>query len=651
MAINDVPNIIRGETKFSGRAWLRPLDQITAEADILARFYSMLGQSRDGAADAVRRDNKNWAMFLGKHFLTQFGDRDYAEAKQSVTHTRYRREIIQPTIELLRAVMVKAFPGVRVKPEYEYANLRSIVGVGQGEFLELQDLHDADVAAWATGVFNDEMERTGEAIKQAELTAQVLVGGEAYRLSYTRHIPNYATEIRDKLLTRDQFYGDPKGTDLENFSDFEYIIIEEEFDAATIERFYGVKESSYSYDAQRRGITFDSTSSLSSTSRSWHPSKNKTGQGAWRWDQRTYKVHTIYYNFGNVQASVFGIKNTGKSAEVKYPLGREIVIVNYSKVVSDKVNPFWHGEFPITCYQASPLPCMARGLSEVEKIADDQVVVDIINNVVLWNALEHSNRAIMYEEGSVNPQNLKNEPGVKIPVRPGALTTGQIKEMEAADLNQSLYQYGNDTANWAREIVSGATPSLAGLDPKAGTSGRLYDQQIRSSMPRHVFKTNMMEPGHMRHAKLKMAAMQQWADFRSHHYAKHHDISQHQYMPEAFKQLFFGIELTSMAELPTDMESRETYGMVKVQNGIWDLEQFVQFTGTPMRPELRRLVRDVSLNHFIPGLPNNIQSQIRLQGAQLLAQQQQNETGQQGPNLAQGNPPPLPPGDPDAIQR
>lgn len=645
--------VISGESSFSGRSVLRPLDQITSEADILARFFSMYGQAKEAASDAISRDNKNWMMFLGNHFLTQSGHLQWVEERQSPTHTRYRREIIQPTLELLRSVLVKGFPGIRIKPDYEYANLRSWIDTGSngnGRF-EVQDLHDADVAAWATEFYQNEMIATGESVKQAELICQVLVSGEAYRMRVTHHNPGYGTEIRSKLLKRDQFYGDPRGTDLEQWLDFEYIIIEEELDAATIKRLYGLDERTYSYSAHRRGVAFDESTSLSSTSRAWYPngSNDNSGAGSWRWDQRFYKVHTVYYNHGNVDATIFGVKNDKSSATLKYPLGREIVIVNFSKVASDTVNPHWHGEFPVTCYQASPLPCMAQGLSEVSKIEDDQIVVDIINNVVLWNALAHSNHTIVYEEGSVNPSHIKNEPGLKLPVRPGGLQ--QIERWEPAQLNQHLYGFGQDTAQWAQEVVSGATDALRGNQLPAGSSGELYRQNTQAGLNRHSFKGAMLEAGHARDAKLWFYGIQQFADFRAPRYARMHDIGAHQWMPEAVRDLFWDIETTSMADMPISLRERMEVGMLYLQNGWWDLEQMQQFVQMPMRPELRQMVRDVSLEHFIPGIPSNIQAQLRLQAAQLMAQQQTAETGQEGVNLAQGNPPPLPPGNPDQIVR
>ena len=643
--------IVRGETAFTGRRVLKPLDQITAEADILARFHSMLGQAKEAASDSISLDNKNWRMFMGDHFLTRSGRLEWIEEKQSPTHTRYRREIIQPTIELLRSVLVKAFPLIRVKPDYEYADLHSSIQTGQGESFDIKDLKDADVAAWSTKFYMDEMTYTSEAIRQAELVAQVLVSGEAYRIRQTHHIPGYGTEIHSKLLTRDQFYGDPRGTDLTNWRDFEYIIIEEDLDAATIKRLFGIDERSYSYSAHRRGVSFDEGTSLSSTSRAFYPGGNDNDGGTWRWDQRFYKVHTVYYNHGNVDATVFGIKNEGSSAALRYPLGREIVIVNYSKVASDVVNPHWHGEFPVTCYQSAPLPFMARGLSEVSKIADDQIVVDIINNVVLWNALAHSNHTIAYEEGSVNPANIKNEPGLKLPVRPGALQSNQIERWDPPQLNRDLYGFGNDTAQHAREIVSGVSDAILGNSLPAGSSGALHDKVLRTGLNRHAFKGRMLNEGHIRDARLWFYGIQQHADFRAPRYAKMHDLGAHQWMPEAVRDLFWDIELTSMAEMPTDMEGRLEFAMLYVQNGWWDLEQMQQFVDAPMRPDLRKVIREVSLEHFIPGIPSNIQAQLRLQAAQLMAQREQAETGQQAVNTAQGNPPPLPSGHPDALNR
>lgn len=639
--------VIRGETSFSGQSQLRPLDEITSEVDILARFWSMYNQYKDGASEAISEDNQNWMMFLGKHFLRKSGHLEWVEEGGSLTHTRYRREIIQPTIELLRSVLVKAHPSVRVKPDYEYANLPAQVqGIG-GQRQTMRDLYDSDVAAWLTNFFHQEMEYTGEAIRQAELVCQVLVSGEAYRVFNTHHIPGYGTEIHSKLLRRDQFFGDPNGTDLNNFRDFEGIIIEEDLDAATIKRLYGVSEREYSYSAMRRSFATDESTSMSSFSRSYM--FDGKGGGNWRWDQRKYKVHTLYYNFGNVEATMWGIKNDGKSAELKYPLGREIVIINFSKVASDVVNPHWHGEFPIVCYQASPLPCMARGLSEVSKIKDDQVLIDVINNVVLWSALEHSNHTIAYEEGSVIPSNIKNSPGLKLPVRPGALQNNQIERWDPPPMNRDLYAYGQDAEMHAREIVSGVTDAILGNTLPAGSSGEFLDKTARLGLNRHAFKSRMLDAGHLRAARLWLFSVQQWADFRSPRYAKMHDLGEHQFMPEAARELFWDIEVTSMADLPVDLQDRIEYGMLHVQNGWWDLEQFVQFTDPPMRPDLRQLIRDVSLNQFIPGLPSNIQAQLRLQAAQLMAQQQQIQNGgQPGPNMAQGNPPPLPPGNPNA---
>lgn len=644
--------IIKGETAYSRFTRVKPLDQITSESDILARFWSMYGQARENAAEHISRENRNWMMFLGKHFLTASGQLNWIEEKRSPTHTRYRREIIQPTIELLRSVLVKAFPVIRIKPDYEYANLPSLIRSGEHEFIDAKDLQDSDVAAWSTDLMMTEMEVTGEAIKQAELTCQVLVGGEAYRLFYTRHIPGFSTDIRSKLLKRDQFLGDPKGTDLEEFSDFEYIIIEEELDAANIKRLYGVDERSYSYQANKANVAFDEFTALSSTSRAWYPNAKNDGTGTWRWDQRTYKVHTIYYNMGNVNATIFGVKNNGRSAELNYPMGREIVIINYSKVASDIVNPHWHGEFPIVCYQSSPLPCMAKGLSEVEKIADDQVVMDIINNVVLWNALAHANHTIVYEEGSVNPALLRNEPALKLPVRPGANSNNQIVRWEPGGLEKDLYAYAGDTRQHATEFVAGATEALQGNQLPAGSSGELYRSNVQAGLSRHSFKSHNLEPGHRRAARLWFSDIQQHADLRGHRYARYHDISRHPYIAEALKELFWDVDSTSMADLPPDFQTRHDLAMLWVQNGYYDLEQMQQMVNMPMRPALRKLIRDTSIESFIPGIPANIQAQLRLQAAQLLAQQQQAENGgAQVPNLAQGNPPPLPPGNPNALQR
>ena len=70
---------------------------------------------------------------------------------------------------------------------------------------------------------------------------------------------------------------------------------------------------------------------------------------------------------------------------------RSVVVVNEQAVVYDQPNVYWHGESPVACYVANPLPHVVHGRSEAEPLLSVQDGVNILYNTVIANALLMSN--------------------------------------------------------------------------------------------------------------------------------------------------------------------------------------------------------------------------------------------------------------------
>ena len=122
----------------------------------------------------------------------------------------------------------------------------------------------------------------------------------------------------------------------------------------------------------------------------------------------------------------------------------------------------------------------------------------------------------------------------------------------------------------------------------------------------------MVDVAHRRWAWLETMAMQQHFEADTIYISENKDLGELLEMNLAMRELFFDVKVESQAELPHNPAARINMATHFYSMGIFDLEEFVQFTGIQVRPQLREQLRAAS-EFFLPAVPIEQQSEIRMQ--------------------------------------
>ena len=618
----------------------RTMDSLSDQNDMLMAFRRAVAESREAQAAELAEYDRNWRYYMGQHYLRRMGDR-YIPDTTGGDKLRLQRDIIQLAIDALRPILVKMSPHILVLASYPDKDAELKV---RGRYHSVAGLKNADVASFLSNVLLKEHRRRHDEILKAEMVLEVMVTGQAYRALLPTHNHRLGTVIEPKLYSQDRIMKDPKGTRLADFRDFKYIIFEDELDAAEIEQLTGVKESKYTQQ-----------NDISDSADAW-TDRDYEGTGLYKnimeyrryggnishqrgMERRMYKYQVGYFNDAGTELAAY--HNKDESTKLKFPMGRQIVVINEQYVHSDGPNPNWHGDYPLTCYQSLPVPHIARALNEVGKLKDVQKGVNLLMNALIGTTMLGANPKLFYEEGAFNTTDWHSGPGGMIRFNQGALSGDKVSWFQPSGTDRGSFNMMKDLEMFAKEDVAGVTPSIQGQEAPAGSSGVLYNSQQSASMTGPTFRIQMLDAGHHREARQETELIQQWVDFAAPHYSLYHDIDKyHPLMGEAVRDLYYSTEYESQAELPHNPIARQNFYWNQFLEGVIDFEEYILKAQISMRPELREQARQGSLENYMPGIPRQVRIELMIQAAQAAAQAQ----AAQGQMNAAGGQPGLPAG-------
>ena len=236
----------------------KPIDQIKNEEDLVKALRMAIGEAEEAAASSISESNRNYQYIRGNQFIRRANNGDWiTDTRNPYWKLRLRRDIINPVVSTSLPVLHKLRPKLMVQADHPG---EPVVAYINGQHIPLPITGD-EAAGQLQRAVEAEWSRRHEEILQAEVLLETMISGVAFRTYMPVIESSNVVRVRPYLLSRSQFLGDPKGTDLATFSDFKYIIIEQWWDVADIERIYNISEKSFakgpgddSYEPDDTGI-------------------------------------------------------------------------------------------------------------------------------------------------------------------------------------------------------------------------------------------------------------------------------------------------------------------------------------------------------------------------------------------------------------
>jgi len=565
----------------------RPIDELTDHDDLLAAYKTLEAEAEESTETRNREVRRNWLFYEGKQYLDETNTPD-DRVPVWKENLRITRNICFSNIETIRPIFQRGYPKLFISADFpEGQNPKS-------------QLTDSQLASRMQEIFEAEHERRGEGIEVAKLIADVRIQGVGYRKVIYSEARN---RVELPLLPFDSVLPDPFGTKA-NFEDHKYVIHRTEMDVADIERLYGVKEEDFGGDDEedpkdRFGLVRRVRRMLANGSKSVE------------YKRKRYTVSELYYNEATNGAMAFN----EKAKSLRFPRGRMIVVINRKLIPKQFMKmpiPFSHGEFPIVSYHAYPLSQTFLSRGDIDQLVSPQIAINVLYSQVIMNALLMSNAQWVVEQGAIPERWLTNQPGLVITTKPGKMDS--IRKEQAAALPAGVFQMVKEMEEFAGEQV-GATDVVQGQSPGSGASGVVVNSLQAAAMTRHAFGMEVLDGSHRRAAKLEVSTFQDWVRFNDPRLSKQRDLGEWLRFEEEMRQLLFDVDLESRSELPHNLVARLQWGQQMLELGVWDLTEFLDFTGIKVRESLRAKI-DQLADGFIPGVPHQEQAALRAQAGQ-----------------------------------
>jgi len=524
----------------------KTLDKIRDEDEIVKAVTALYQEAKDAAAERHKQIEKCWRFYFGQQWLDKEGKPD-----KKAPRWRFRgvRDICFQTVEGLRPLLHNGRPQVFVTADFE------------------QDKHLAEIA---TEILDAEYEFRGEAVRLGKLILDILVAG----VGIEKIVYDFRSNmVRAIIIDPTSFYPDPYGQ-APDFSDHQYVIHEIEMDASQIERQFGISEKEFGGEPGAGGTGIFSL-----------VRKIFGGEGVGIYERRRYPVWDVYYN----EATPAEIMNTQKEPKsLRYPRGRHLVIVNGKKVVLDEENPYRHGDFPFVSFHDYTIPRSFWSLGELDNLMPIQVSINVLFSQLIMNAILTSNAQWIYPKGAIPRGSLTNEPGLMIPVDPRMVD--KVRRVEPGRIPAGLTILMRDLEEHAQR-VSSVTDVMLGREPKAGTSGIAIQGLQTAAMGRVRFKIINLDESLRRQARLEFALIQDYADFEDPRYTRKLGFGEWLLWTEDIRNLLYDIDVESKSELPHSIEGRLNFALKMLEVGAFDLIDFIDYVGVPVREEYKELLK------------------------------------------------------------
>lgn len=147
---------------------------------------------------------------------------------------------------------------------------------------------------------------------------------------------------------------------------------------------------------------------------------------------------------------------------------RIITVLDKQLVVQNDVSPYFHRDLPFQIFRPTLAEHEFVGIGEIEPIAHLQSEINALRSQRRDNATLVLQKAFLYAEGFVDPDDLKIGPGKGIPIK-GTDINAVIKPLEFPDIPASSYRESEEIQQ-DFERTTGVNDSLAG-GGGGGTAG------------------------------------------------------------------------------------------------------------------------------------------------------------------------------------
>ena len=591
----------RGEQPNKELHDIRDIDQLRQAV------LHLLGVAEEFVKPLVDIANKCQAYYQGNPWYrgdeTSLGRGRAGGANRSLY--RLKKDIVEPAVSAVHPLLIRGAPQMTV--DARHPDEPAEYGV-DGQYYPIEGVTDRDVANIFTEIIEGLWHKRKEAMDRSKVILQSLVEGVSFRSISVGYDRELGWISYPKILMRDQFLGDPEGTDLGAFRDFRYVFFKKELSAAQIESRFGLKEKDYAGHSQTEGRSLDETQT-GLVRRSWVGQAD--GGVKAEYSVPKYEVHELYWNteMPDVVAEQLedGLGRGEMSHEMKY-----LVMVNrYAFPNLDRGgmrrNPWWHGDYPAAAYCHSPLLAIAHGYSMVARMLGPQDFVNIMYNQIARNVMQRGNSSWMVEEGAVKQANFKRMgmPGAVIPVMFDALRMSRIKEVPPGDFGTATNALMNQEIAYGQQSLGDSSPTMTGQTSASIRSGKHAQTVLESGNTQFAEQMRMLEAGHERSAELEVKTLQQVADFSLPYFDSHYNLSRFPMIDLALRDLICDVALDSKTNLPsTSISGMLNYYWQQYDRGAISLHDALKFTGLldQVDEEWAERVRAAS-REAIPGLP------------------------------------------------
>ncbi len=163
--------------------------------------------------------------------------------------------------------------------------------------------------------------------------------------------------------------------------------------------------------------------------------------------------------------------NKGKLHEIweYHDRDRVVVVLDKKLVVANDVSPFFHRDLPFQIFRPTPQEHEFVGIGEIEPIAHLQYEINTLRSQRRDNATLVLQKAFLYADGFVDPDDLIIKPGGGIPIK-GTDLRSVIQPLEFPDIPQSSYRESEEIQQ-DFERTTGVNDALAGGGAAQGSSG------------------------------------------------------------------------------------------------------------------------------------------------------------------------------------
>ena len=575
---------------------------------------------RDISKEYMQEHVRKWIItreyYLGNQYLRSVGDKIESRVRRPGDQWRPRttRNIITQTIDPVWAIIAGARPLTNIDACFPDSPVlfRDPQAQGQQNYQPL-NLNGQETAERGTQLLDDiwDSVHRKEPHAAAMVILESLLAGTGFRAYGITEHPFRGTEISVTHLQPDQIYLDPDGRDLITFKDFRYMILKFNMSVATIkDSWKGVTERDYGTADNMTRFDPDTERSLfSKIFRGKGPPRQE--EEVSEWSLRKYPVYFLYYAGHNPE-----LIPSREDADKRYPNGRLVIWINDKKVVHDGDVRTRGFTFPVVGFTPNPVPHLAYGYSEAEKLLGYQDLINSFSNVVASNVILNGHTQLLVESGAIDRRNWSVSPGAILTVMKDALRSGRIQQLFPGPIGAEIVQYMMNIERLAKEETGDADGLMRGA---GGTTSGIHARTLQESMfVRHAFRIGLLDYSYEQCAYKEFSMMQQFLPLDNNYYKGYHQLDEE--MALAIQNLLFKVKLESRKDLPFSGAEQMNMYFLLAQQGFLTIEEFYELTKIPISQEWKEKCKKAS-EMAKPGIPLQLQAQMELKEDMAVAEQ------------------------------